>query len=621
MGTTWMGRFGVRAVMALGLALSFPGCGGDEPEAPTPSSDAAPAEKAAAPTPAPAAKTPDLSSTATLFSYAPADPAVVMVLPAVNSLESQLAAFWKRIAESPAEVDEALAAWSAELASTLGVAPGKTPTEVLAGLGIDPSSAMAVYIDMEAFNERLEAEIERLKAQLESEESGAMADPSADEGASEMDDSGEEMAAESMPSFVDPVEAAGLPAMVGAFTVTDAAKAVQQLDAALQRSPKAASFSKREQESNGVTITVYDPSYCSYFVHENVLFVGNDLAWLEAVASRAQSPGQVKATTFDGTVEDEQLIAELRLDRLEPFFRAMNIANAMIPGQAGMVAAAQANSWDEMKAMYAGTDPVVMTLEWDEARVSLDSRLNMDAHPAVKEMTGSSGPMRLATVLPASTQAMFGIRFTPEMKSAMRKYWIDAIPPEALQDPNMAGVVMGANQAIELIDDELVVGMTGMAGGMPTGIAMIGLTNPEAVIQQFGMFLMMAGSSLPEMPSEPGEIKELTFGGALTVYYTVVNNALMVASVRGDLEAAVEHVKASTASGYFASLDPAMDPARPRYFAFSLKPEAINAMTAMQGGADPSMAKLLAALKEMRVVMELDGSWLVQELDIYLTAP
>src|SRR5690606_26100994 len=184
------------------------------------------------------------------------------------------------------------------------------------------------------------------------------------------------------------------------------------------------------------------------------------------------SPGHVKAPTFDGTVEDEPLIAELRLARLEPCFRASNIANAMIPGQARLGTPAQANSRDEMKAMYAGTGPVVRTLEWDEGRVSLDSRLNMGAHPAVREMTGSSGPMRLATVLPASTQAMFGIRFTPEMKSAMRKYWVDAIPPEALQDPNMAGVVMGANQAIELIDDELVVGMTGMAGGMPTGIAM-----------------------------------------------------------------------------------------------------------------------------------------------------
>ena len=643
-------RFGLRLAVALCLVGAFYGCGGDEPEAPATTGGPETGERPAASP----AETPRISPTAQLLQYAPADPMLVVVLPSVQSLERHVIDFSTRIAPPDADIQGTVAAWSAELAQSLELDPAATPVQMLAGLGIDPSAPMAIYVDTDAFSERYMAEVKRIKAEMDtaavesgdamSEDAGTdeMASPGStdDAGADvtmergdvdmnaapDMDlDMGEDdFAFETPPTVINPFEVAGLPAIAAAFAVHDAAKAVAQLDAALQKSPAAASFMKEEREASGVTITVYDPKYCAYFVSDGYLFVSNDLAWLEQVAARVASPAPMAEGVVDGSVDDEQLIAAIRMDQMAPLVEAMTLANTLMPGQAGMMAEMQIGSWDEMKAVYSGTDPAVVTLSWNDTRIAFDTRMNMDKHPAMMEMAGPASAMRLASVLPATTQAMLSFRLSPELKASIRKYWIDAVPSEALQDPSVAGAMMGANQALEMIDDEIAVGLTGMANNIPSGLIMIGLTDPQAVIQQLGMFIMMAGAGMPEMPEEPGAIQELSVAGTMTFYYTVLNNALMVATVRAELEEAVENLKAASASDYFASLDPSMDPKQPRYFALSLKPAIVQEIIAMQGesaGMDPAMQKALGVVKELRMTQDMVGPMLIQHMGLYLNAP
>ena len=204
----------------------------------------------------------------------------------------------------------------------------------------------------------------------------------------------------------------------------------------------------------------------------------------------------------------------------------------------------------------------------------------------------------------------------------MRKYWIDAIPPDMLQDPSVAGTVMGANQALEMIDGEVTLGITGIENNIPKGLVMLGLSDPQAVIQQLGMFIVMGGGTMPEMPAEPGAILELTFAETMTVYYTVLDKTLMVATSRTELEEAVANLKESKDSGYLASLAPPVDGAAPRYMLLSLQPKLLEVVMALQGGGvDPGMVKTMETIKEIRMTQEMDGSWFSQEMALYLNAP
>lgn len=612
-----MGRHMVAICCVAGLIYS---CGGkEEPEAPALSSEPAPvgAPEAAGPTP-------EVSPTSRLLQYAPDDPAIVAVFPSLQALETRMVTLAKRLAPSAEEVDAGLAEWSANLASELGVAPAATPTAVFDGIGVDAGAPMAVYVDMAAFNERFKAEVERMKAEADAATDDNSTDSTEDMGDDFDGDASGDAAGESgfetLGPAVNPFEAAGLPAIAVAFTVDDVDTALAQLDAALMKSPAAANFDKREQDVNGVQVTVYDPEYCSYFVSDKVLVVSNQLAWLERVAARVQSPRPHAESVFDGTIEDEQIIAAVRLDQWAEYLEATTLANTLVPGQLGMMAEMQMQSWDEMAQAYSGTDPVVFTVRWNDARMALDARMNLDEHQALKAMSGAAQPMRLASALPDSTQAMFSMRLTPEIKASIRKFWIDAVPPEALQDPSVAGSVMGANQALELVDDEIVVGITGMTANAPSGIVMIGLTNPQAVIQQVGMFIMMAGGGMPEMPDEPGVVRELSFGPEMTFHYTVINNALLVATSHAEVEESVERIKAASTGGFFATLDPPIDAGLPRYFAFSMRPGVVENILAMQAGGgpvDPDVKHALNVFREFRVTQDMEGPWLVQHMGLY----
>jgi hypothetical protein len=580
------------------VALILSGCGRkDEPSPAATPPDSAPVERVDDE----AAAEPLLHR---MVRFAPADPLLTAVAPSLDDLERNAMALAARLAPPETDVSDLVAAWSRRWALAMGTGPEATPAGVIRELGITPSQPVALYVDADAFTQRLIAALETRSAQV--------------------DDAGEIDTAvpdEDLDSdILDVTELAGFPAAALGFTVHDPDGVRARLEGLLRRSPQWESFEKHEVEHSGIRITVYDPEYCAYFLHDDLFFVSNDLGWLTQVADRVQAPGPLPEVLAGAPATNQQLVFFLRTDQAQPLMQALATAAAE-PGEAGPMAQMQASVWEQSKELYAGVDPVVGILTWDESRIALDMRINLDQHPAIREVTGAGSPMRLASALPATTLAMASLKLNPEAKAAVRKYWIDAMPPAVFGDPVMLQSMMGANQALEVIDDEITVGVTGVAEGMPTGLVMVALTDPDQMIPMVNMLLILSGGQPLKMPDAPGAIEEVTVADAVLLYYTLLDKTLLVGNRRDDVASAVANLQTPTASGYFESLSPPMDPELPRYLTVSVKPEALQrAMDAQDEATEENemLRRSAEVVKEVRMTQEVDGPWLFLEISLHL---
>jgi hypothetical protein len=267
---------------------------------------------------------------------------------------------------------------------------------------------------------------------------------------------------------------------------------------------------------------------------------------------------------------------------------------------------------------YSGADPAVATLSMDDQKIDFVTRIDTSTHPNVLKSSGAAMPLRLATLLPDSTELFMTMRFNPELKTAIQTQWMTALPPDVVP-PNVAPMMQ---QAMTMIGDELTIALTGMEGLIPKAVIMMGMADPvntKALLQML-------------IPMQPGEqhngVDIMSMAVPLPVSLSIAfpGDIMMVSTDVTAMKGIIDLIQAGQKSTLFGAMQPAMDDALPRYSALVLKTgmigQVVQQVAPLAGGLPPEASMVLDAftsiVRELRMTQEMNGTWMDSKFSIYL---
>lgn len=613
-------------ILMCGAAIIFPGCGGEEEAAPVEETPSAPAGEAAPPetaqevaTPAaaipPAALAETVPVTLPALAYMPEEAQFAVALPPLPGLTAEILPLVKALSAPDRDVDAELKDAISELGEEIGVSADSY--EGLAStLGVDPEAPIAAFADFRktiasAAEAKVKYDAEQAAREAEVAAAGDTDATAGPEGA----DPSEEEASDEPELAPDYFKDADEPAWVVVLGVTDPEKARTELDRIVAADSDLSDLESGSEEVDGTTLTTRGDY--GYFTTEKHIVFGN-LELLRGAARRVKAPATFRYGTVEcpPTVANEAVALMYGGRFLEQFETAIPLLG--MDSNAQRLMAAQMLKYKDMFSA-GGDDPMVITASMAEGQIELLSRIDNETHEGMMDKIGQPGPLRLARYLPENTLVMAALRFTEEYK----KQLIEEVVPVvgASDDPSAAGTAGMATQVINQIGDELSIGITSASGGFPALYALLGLSQPDATKGLLQMFVPMPDS----VEYEGYSIGKIAAFPGLDISLSFVDNFLAAGTTEDGVKAIIDLHKAQKASPLFASMEPPLDIEMPVYntvvFNSAMIEQALGvaAMLSMAPAQpDPSIARITNAIREVRAVGALEGTWLTSHFTVYL---
>ena len=618
-------------ILALGLPLLLNGCGGcqkEEQAAPAPKPLPAPekAKEAAPPVEPPLG--PVVPVTLGLLKLTPESAMVTVALPPVTGLFDKGVALVKRVAPAGADIDAALAEAVAQMAKEAGAPDAKSLSEIAKAKGLNADAAMAVYIDLTATAESCKAAFEAMKKEQEAApapESASKTEASPAPAAKAVD--------------MEKVFASmKVPAMVGVVGCADPAKAESTINEMLAGAGEYVDPAKSETvDVNGVAVKCYDPDKLAYAIVGDKLVVGNSLALLKQVLGRIGAPSMSAAGRQEaasgiryGTIEclassPDEVVMLTRMDKIAPLAKELLPLIAASQSPTGQLPPGQWDYFNKALDAFVGDDPLVATVEWTDKKLEFLNRCDFAKHPALAALTGEAQPLRFAPMLPENSQLMLSMRLNEQTKQEFKTGWMDSLPPEVKSQAKVTQALTYFSEVLEVVGDEITVGAAPGPGGIPQLYLLAGVGN----VDQAKSLLQTLMPAVPAEPYNGVGISTLAIP-MMPLHFAFVENTLALCNDLDKLKGIIDMVKGKTTSKLFASLDPPMDPATPRYFAMLVKsslitgimtPLAIFMPSISSGLQGPIVDRLIGVVRELRMTRDLKGSWVEGRLTIHLSAP
>lgn len=588
--------------LAAGLLL-IAACGREEkppspPEAAAPV-PAVPASEAAAPTPKASDPVPP---TVEVLRLMPESALGAVAFPSSAQVVDRWLDLAKRFAPDNVRIEEWVDALLAEGARQLNAPDARSLEDLLRAKGVDPAAPVGLFIDTAPLEQAYQETLARLEAQPRPETS-PFPEPQAPAVSVEVD---------------------ATPRLALTFRYTDAEVAVKtaaEFTPALTRAPE---HPVRRAPVPGVTIHVLSAQGLWYFQHRGWMTVGNSPEFLEQIAARFANPAPVRygAPDFPEPPRDEA-VALVRPDRL------VSLTEGLVP----LVAMARPAlaPWLELssplldRAAEAYTDdPLVVTLRHGDEQVELVARLDYARHPRVEKLFGGPAPLRLATLLPPSTQGFLSMRLTDETKATFDDAWFGGGRTQRVTDAQVRLSLNILKLLMDLTGNHVAVGVSGAYRGWPTGVVIIEVRD----LDYTKAWLTTMGMSLePVEEFEDIEIYTIPLPLQIGVYYAFAEDLLLLADDLDLLKSSLDLIKRQAVTGFFASFDPPYDPAQPRYNALVLDDGFIRqVLLPLSVGArtpedDPLSATLLKAeqgIRQVRASRTVESGWRVGRVTVYL---
>jgi len=633
-------RFLAMAVIITMSGWMLAGCGGEEPAAPeqpaptvaVPEAKEAPAPAVTPPPAAPKAAPGDIRPvTLDLLKMAPAQAQLALALPPLNGVVAKALPLAKRLAPEGVDIDKEWAAIVADLATDAGVEGAATLGDVAAAKGINLDAPMALFADFTASANSVKAAMEAIQAASAPAETPAAAEAPVAGGGAEAEGGAEAApatpAAPDAASGAEPTIAAldlddvEMPSLAMLLGVADQAKAEATIQELIGLTPDLGSKAGDPVAVNDISIKVYDKY--GYFFSGNMLAVGS-LDMVKTVAERVSNPVEVRYGTVDCPADAPDEMAMLMygsrfLPLLKQVLPAMPIEPEFKPFLDAQVAT--------LEGMLSGSadDPIVSTFALAEDKIELKSMMDTATHPGILPLTGQAAPLRYAQMLPEGTVALISLRLTPEYKKLITERYLTGLPAEIAKDPGTASAVAMAGQVINMLGDEVTLGVAGATEELPTAFLLMGLSNPEPTK---GLIQAL----VPTMPSETYnevEIGAIQAPTPVPLSIAFAGDTLFVSNSVDKMKPVIDLLKESKTTNLFAALQPPLDPNVPRYSLLmlnaSLLTDVVVPLASLAGGvpeeAKPIIDQVTSVLGEVRAVSEMAGSWQISKVSLYLKPP
>ena len=580
---------GVVAMSLLAMApivlTGCEGCGKEEEQA-APAKEAKPGpvpEAKPAPPPPPPVAAADAPVTLEVLSLTPDSAMITLALPPIAGALDKGVAVAKLILGEDAGVDEEVAKSIAQMAGDAGVPGASSIDELAQAKGFSADKPLALFVDPTRTAQSVEA---------------------AGGGASLEDVSVEDLT---------------IPAAVLVLPVADAAKAEQTLKEVVGLLGGYVDAGKVEAvDTGGVSIQCYDADKLAYCVAGDKLLVGTSLAMLKEAIARTSNPAVVRYGSAEcpATAPDE-IAMLLRMDKMAPLLKDLLPLLAELNPQAG----AYVKYYESMLAACTGDDPIVTTLALTDEKLELMSRTDLVKHAALAALQGDAKPLRLAPLLPKGTLVVLSLRLNDETKVQLKQSMQGSMAQFA-GNAELADVLAQVEEVLDVLDDELTIGITGMETGLPALFIMAGLKDVDKVRSMIeDLATISPGETYGDV-----EVEQLAVPIPLPISLAFVDKTLVVSNDTEKLKSAIDLFKEGTPSGLLASLDPPIDPAAPRYFLLSLDTDVVSKvvvpLSGFAGGLPPDVQKQLAqvtkVVSRICVNSEVAGNWHEESLTVYM---
>ncbi len=549
----------------------------------------------------------------------------------------------KRLAPEGVDIDMMVQDTVAGMAEDAGVSDAESFADIATAKGIDLDGPMAFFMEVDTLAAKLDEAAAKLEEQASVGGTTAPTETEQQQGGSGTSSSGstadaEKAQQELMMKQAEQVQQlmaeVGAPGIVGVMTCVDVDKAETTLKEILasEGSPLAGA-EPEEIKAGDVTIHCYDTELFSYFVSDNLIAGGNSVNLLMETAARLGEPADIKyGTNACPATNPDEIVELVHLDKIMPMAESLiPVMQAMSPTPANAaILEAQSKMMEQAMAAYSGTDPAVATFAWEENKMEFLSRLDIEEHAALKAMTGPAEPLRLAPLLPEETQLFFAMRFNEEMKTHLQTNVLGALPSSVVPQQVSA---MGP-QLLSMIEDEVVVGVPGMAGIIPKLVVLMGLSNCRQTQDLLSLFMPMTEVEVYNDVS----IKTANIPMPIVLNFAFIPDepaaegqpspGLMLISTHADiLKGIIDLYKAGETSGLFETLEPPIDVTTPKYSCFvmqtSLISQILPQVQAMASQVPPEAMMVVEGItdiiRELRMEQELVDGWLKGRLTILLS--
>ena len=531
----------------------------------------------------------------------PDQTALALGVPPVTVLEGKLVPMLDRIAPE-LDIKQAVQDFIDDFSEDFEIEGAKTLQDIGAGIGADFNAPMAVFVDVSPSLESLD---DMMKKMEEAGDDAAGMDP-------------EELIA----SYME------VPAFSAVMAISDQAKAEAAIAKFGALSPDFDPEGFEKIAAGEVTVRSWGADVFNYVLTEKALVLGNSLDMVAATAMRLDDPAELRYGSDDSVpmVSNDEIVALLFGGDFVP--AAMGLLTMLMEQEDPTVAALYKAQLDLMASMWEGEgaeDPLVISLGIDGDKLEILSGMDTKLHPAVLQQAGAAIPLQLATLLNKDTLMFLSLVLTPEMKATIGDTYLKAIAAQTPDNPQMAQAMTIGKQVLQMIGPEIALGISPVQDDLPALTAMIQLAEPDATKGLLQLFV----------PTQPGEtyndVELLDIMAPVPVQLSMVylDDVVAVSNNLDELKRIIDLRKEGKQSDLFASLQPPLDPATPRWSALMLKTSLYTDIImplAMLFGAVPEEADMVASrlaenVREMRTVAEMQGDWYVSSLSILLQEP
>lgn len=525
-------------------------------------------------------------ATAKVLAQAPKEAQVAVALPAISESLTYFVDFAKKVAPQ-ANIDAELAKVVADVAADAGAAGATSLPDVALARGLDPAQPIGAFFDF----------------------SNSVASAAA---AQKGDDAGEQAGdpAAAAPAAADAPKPEA-PKWVAVIGVTDAAKAEAFITELGEKMPD---LPAREEVEKGGQKVFVRGDYAHYITDKQAVIGNKDLVL--ATAEKSASTTAVRYGSKDLPANEHEAVALIYGDRFFPLVE--KILPSLEMDEVGrQLATVQLEKFKTAFASGSGEeDPLVVTLSVGADRADLRTHLDTAKHPGYLEMTGPANPLRLAPMLPENTLALLSLRLNEQMKKEITEQVIPAVQ-QAGQD-----AAVYAAPAVQMIGDEITLGIAAVENDFPAAYLMISLQEPEAAK---GMLSML----VPTMPAETyneEEIKTIAAPIPVPLAMATPGDILIISNNMDGMKKIIDLQKSKGTTKLLASLKDPMKPETPRYQALMLKSallsDVVVPLSALAGGLPPDVAPVVTSITgsvdEIRFASEMQDTWSVNQFTTYL---
>ncbi|MBI2424493.1 MAG: hypothetical protein HYV27_16805 [Candidatus Hydrogenedentes bacterium] len=618
--------------------LLLAGCGGEEtpepavavsetaaPATETPADAApAPAELPVAEKAAEAAQNENLPATVAVMQYLPDGAQVAVGLPAINAMLESARPLAERIVEADVDIDEVLAEAATDAADDLGLSNVSNFPQLADAIGVDPNGATAAFLDfrhsVEKGKER-KAEADALKA-AKAAEAGATAAPAegtAEDGnaadtTEDAADAPEDAMEPEQDQDEEPFELFGDPEFLLVVTIADEAKAREALKRIIEKDASLRDVAAEQVEVGGLQLTIHEPF--GYAFHKNHLLVGASRLLRDA-AAKVAAPVQFRYGSAECPPYTEtEIVALVYGNRILPLIK--DGADLI---QTDESLAPLITSYMDTQATMLGTedDPLVITLSQSAELLKLAARVDNKTHPGLATIQGLATPLRLAQLLPERTLAYLSLRFNQEFKDKYLLTQLNAASSAGLVDPASAPIAI---QVIQMLGDEVTLGITGIEEDFPALMLMISFAQPELTMSLITMMAPM----VDDRQHNGVDIKILAVESPVPLWIASMEDVVMVSNSPDTMKSIIDLHKAKETTLFLKMLAPPQDPALPVrqsiYLNTDILTEVVGPVAEMQGGLregdQETIDKVYSVVRELRLLNSVEGTWENASLTLHL---